>query len=145
MADRRLDPLRALQRGGYHTDGARGATVEEPLARRAGLSTAQRRVGAGPLRGALVAGLSPPRHHVLPGLRVLATGATAQHADGAAGCQLGPGACPPFPCIGPDPPKPRPRPTLPAIRRALQPLLACPCPLDCPWCKVQFAYASGFT
>jgi len=29
--------------------------------------------------------------------------------------------------------------------RALQPLLACPCPLDCSWCKVQFAYSSGFT
>ena len=35
--------------------------------------------------------------------------------------------------------------TLPGIRRALQRWLACPCPFECPACKTQHAYASGFT
>ena len=68
MAERWLDPLRAVQFASHGDAGGRGRVVENPLASRAGLSTTQGGTWAGPLRGALLARLPSPRLPVLPGL-----------------------------------------------------------------------------
>ena len=61
MAERWLDPLRAVQFASHGDAGGRGRFVENPLASGAGLSTTQGGTWAGPLRGALLARLPSPR------------------------------------------------------------------------------------
>src|SRR5205085_1617085 len=96
------------------------AAVEKPLAGGAGVSADEGGAGAGPLRGAVVAWLSPPRGAGDPGLRLLAAGAPSRpSAPGSAGEKGGT----------------QPVLTLPAVRRALQRLLLPVAKPDCPYCR----------
>src|SRR5713101_7382670 len=147
MAHRWVDPLRAVQPARDGHVGGGGGAVENALAGRARLATAQGRTGAGPLRRTFLARLPPPCHAVLSGLRLSGPRASAWPSDGA---ERGPssrgGARQPFPRLAPSLELPRRRRvTLPRVRRALQRWLACPCPYACPLCKAQHAYTSGFT
>ena len=105
---------------GRHEPDQGGPAVEEPLAGGAGLPADEGGIGPGPPRGPVVAGVPPPRLPGDAGLRVPGVGARARGArPGPAGKKGGT----------------RPVITVPAIRRALQGLLAPICRHGCPYCR----------
>src|SRR5262249_32722909 len=121
-AGRRQAQVRLLQPAGGDQSRPGGAAVEEPGAGGAGGSTAERGVGAGPLRGPFLARGPPPRRDGPAGLRLSAAGAAASA-----------GATPPGPKKGGS----APVLTLPGIRRALQRLLLPLAKPDCDYCRSQ--------
>src|SRR5262249_24353969 len=88
-AGQRRNPVRAVEPAAGDVVPAGGAAVEEPVARGAGLPADEGGVGAGPLRGAVVARVPPPRLSGDAGVRVPAAGAIAGRGSGTAATPVG--------------------------------------------------------
>ncbi len=122
-AGRRDDPLCPVEPAGSHEPDQGGPALEDSLASGTGLSADEGGTRAGPPRGAVVAWVPPPRLPGDAGLRLPGVGTRSRGTQpGPSGKKGGR----------------RPVITLPAIRRALQRLLAPLCLHDCPYCKGPF-------
>jgi hypothetical protein len=124
-AGRRLLEVRLQQPAGGDEPIASRAAVAEPLAGGAGLPADEGGAGAGPPRGPLVAGLPPPCLPGDAGLRLPDAGAPSSPSGAIPAGQKGGRRADEI--------------TVPAIRRALQRLLAPVSRTDCVYCRPWLA------